>query len=154
MMKRTIPILLQLQILAGLGFAGSADGQIEKILSQYSKIHSSLAEDSTEGVDAAAKSIQELASLLKSADPASEKLGEDIARAAQSIQGENLEQTRLEFFELSKPLLVYLNTYYSGKETYYRFYCDMAKKGWVQSEKEIRNPYYGSSMLTCGELIK
>ena len=154
MMKRVIPSLLVFFALAGLVIAGSADGQIDKILSQYAKIHSSLAKDSTEGVDAAAKSIQELASQLKSVDPASAKLGEDIARAAQSIQGEDLEQARLKFFELSKPLLVYLNTSYSGDATYYRYYCDMAKKGWVQSEKGIRNPYYGSSMLTCGELIK
>ena len=35
-------------------------------------------------------------------------------------------------------------------------FCPMADgdKGayWASSEKEIRNPYYGASMLTCGEI--
>jgi Cu(I)/Ag(I) efflux system membrane fusion protein len=35
-------------------------------------------------------------------------------------------------------------------------HCPMAdnNKGadWLSTEKEIRNPYFGSSMLTCGEV--
>jgi hypothetical protein len=30
----------------------------------------------------------------------------------------------------------------------------MVKKNWLQADKEIRNPYYGSSMLKCGELVQ
>jgi hypothetical protein len=30
----------------------------------------------------------------------------------------------------------------------------MVKKNWLQPDKSVRNPYYGSSMLTCGELVK
>lgn len=29
-------------------------------------------------------------------------------------------------------------------------FCPMAPGRWVQTEKELRNPYYGSKMLTCG----
>jgi Cu(I)/Ag(I) efflux system membrane fusion protein len=25
---------------------------------------------------------------------------------------------------------------------------------WLQKQKEIRNPYFGKSMLTCGTLVK
>jgi membrane fusion protein, copper/silver efflux system len=43
-------------------------------------------------------------------------------------------------------------------ETLYIQHCPMADddKGadWLSLEKEIRNPYFGSSMLTCGEVIK
>jgi hypothetical protein len=31
-------------------------------------------------------------------------------------------------------------------------YCPMKKASWLSSEKEIRNPYYGNEMLTCGEV--
>lgn len=31
--------------------------------------------------------------------------------------------------------------------------CSMAKADWVQKKGEIANPYYGSSMLRCGEKI-
>ena len=29
--------------------------------------------------------------------------------------------------------------------------CSMAKARWIQKKGKIRNPYYGKSMLTCGE---
>jgi len=38
----------------------------------------------------------------------------------------------------------------------YRVHCPMAfnNKGanWLQADKEIRNPYFGASMLKCGEV--
>lgn len=33
-------------------------------------------------------------------------------------------------------------------------YCPMKKASWLSSEKQIRNPYYGSSMLVCGEVTE
>lgn len=35
----------------------------------------------------------------------------------------------------------------------FRFSCPMAKATWVQKEPEMRNPYYGKSMLECGEKL-
>ncbi len=32
--------------------------------------------------------------------------------------------------------------------------CPMAEAKWIQANGEIRNPYYGKSMLTCGEKSK
>lgn len=31
--------------------------------------------------------------------------------------------------------------------------CPMAKARWIQKEGTLRNPYYGKSMLDCGEKI-
>lgn len=31
-------------------------------------------------------------------------------------------------------------------------YCPMVKRSWIQRGDQVRNPYYGSQMLTCGEL--
>jgi hypothetical protein len=30
----------------------------------------------------------------------------------------------------------------------------MVKKSWLQKEPDIRNPYYGTAMLTCGSFTK
>jgi len=32
-------------------------------------------------------------------------------------------------------------------------FCSMAKGSWLQKEKVIANPYYGSKMLRCDEII-
>ena len=41
-------------------------------------------------------------------------------------------------------------------ENVYIQFCPMAdnNKGayWISLEKEVRNPYYGEAMLTCGEV--
>jgi hypothetical protein len=34
----------------------------------------------------------------------------------------------------------------------YEAYCPMKKASWLSSEKVIKNPYYGSAMLTCGSV--
>jgi Cu(I)/Ag(I) efflux system membrane fusion protein len=45
-----------------------------------------------------------------------------------------------------------------GKSMIYIQHCPMAdsNKGadWLSKEKEIRNPYFGASMLKCGEVTK
>lgn len=32
-------------------------------------------------------------------------------------------------------------------------YCSMARRSWLQPEGELGNPYYGQSMLRCGETV-
>lgn len=34
----------------------------------------------------------------------------------------------------------------------YEEYCPMKKSYWLSSESAIKNPYFGSSMLTCGKV--
>ncbi len=34
----------------------------------------------------------------------------------------------------------------------YVMYCPMKKSSWLSTEKGIKNPYYGKSMLTCGTI--
>ena len=45
----------------------------------------------------------------------------------------------------------------SGKASIYRFHCPMAddNKGadWLQNKSDLENPYYGSSMFKCGDLV-
>ena len=90
---------------------------------------------------------------VQTTDVQAKKLLKQIQTAAHQMHGKDLSQTREQFFELSKPLLAYLNQYYSGDKTFYRYFCSMAKKGWIQPDKGVHNPYMGSSMPTCGELI-
>lgn len=33
-------------------------------------------------------------------------------------------------------------------------YCPMKKASWLSNDKAIKNPYYGSSMLTCGKVTE
>ena len=41
----------------------------------------------------------------------------------------------------------------SSEPVYYQ-YCPMKKSYWLNSDKAIKNPYYGSAMLTCGKITE
>ena len=41
----------------------------------------------------------------------------------------------------------------SSDPVYYQ-YCPMKKAYWLSSEKEIKNPYYGNAMLSCGKVVE
>jgi Cu(I)/Ag(I) efflux system membrane fusion protein len=66
-----------------------------------------------------------------------------------------IEKQRIAFSGFSDQFYKAIKTFgLMGKTAYYQF-CPMAKNGdgayWLSETKEIRNPYYGESMLTCGE---
>ena len=37
-----------------------------------------------------------------------------------------------------------------GLEDVHFFTCPMVNQSWAQKGKDVQNPYYGKSMLTCG----
>ena len=61
------------------------------------------------------------------------------------IQREKFSTLSNNLFELAKS--VKLST-----EPVYQQYCPMKKASWLSNDKAIKNPYYGSAMLTCGSV--
>lgn len=65
----------------------------------------------------------------------------------------DLKKQRETFKSLSK------NTYdlikvSNPEQPIYKQYCPMADADWLSKEKAVKNPYYGSSMLTCGNVVE
>src|SRR5688572_24830730 len=76
-------------------------------------------------------------------------LSKDAGRISDS---KDLEKQREYFVNLSANLATIAKSLTLNKQPVYLQYCPMKKAYWLSSEMEIRNPYYGSSMLTCGEI--
>lgn len=68
----------------------------------------------------------------------------------------DLEEARKHFSMLSFHMLEVTETFGLNKAVVYKDYCPMAfgDQGayWLSEQKEITNPYFGASMLTCGEV--
>jgi membrane fusion protein, copper/silver efflux system len=84
-------------------------------------------------------------------------LRKDLMEALQGIrEDENIESVRKQFKLLSDALLEITESFGLEKEKVYRHYCPMAfgDEGayWLSEMEAIRNPYFGESMLTCGEV--
>jgi len=67
-----------------------------------------------------------------------------------------IKEARVNFNSFSKLMIEANETYGLTNRTVYKDYCPMAfgDEGayWLSEKKEILNPYFGSSMLTCGEV--
>jgi Cu(I)/Ag(I) efflux system membrane fusion protein len=68
---------------------------------------------------------------------------------------DKLEDQRIAFYSFNDDFYIAIKTFgLMGKTIYYQ-YCPMTNNGkgayWLSETKDIRNPYYGESMLTCGE---
>lgn len=69
----------------------------------------------------------------------------------------DIEQQRKQFDFLSQALIKATKVFGIGEATLYVQHCPMANDNegadWLSSKEEIRNPYFGDKMLTCG-LVK
>jgi membrane fusion protein, copper/silver efflux system len=79
-----------------------------------------------------------------------------LVRAAQTLKAsQKLDEQRLRFEDLSTTMYAMVNDFGSGT-TLYKQYCPMAfdDKGafWLSAQNEIKNPYFGDAMLSCGEV--
>lgn len=82
-----------------------------------------------------------------------------LAKNLEHIQHfSDIEQLRKAFQSVSVTMIEMTNSFAPLGKTIYVQHCPMAdnNKGadWLSSEKEIKNPYFGSSMLKCGEVTK
>jgi len=71
---------------------------------------------------------------------------------------EDIEGLRKNFIALSDWMIQLTKTFKPHNETLYLQHCPMAdnNKGadWLSREKPVMNPYFGSSMLSCGEVTE
>jgi hypothetical protein len=67
-----------------------------------------------------------------------------------------IEHQREHFEMLSKDLEDLIKAFGNGGQTLYKDFCPMANDGkgaiWISEVKEIKNPYLGGKMPTCGSV--
>lgn len=70
----------------------------------------------------------------------------------------SIEFQREAFIALSEQLISWASQGQSAEETLYVQFCPMANNNqgakWLSVEAEIRNPYYGDAMLSCGSVVE
>ncbi len=127
---------------------------VDLLLGQYFQIHKSLAADSINGVSAAAVQIAKISRQAAATEPSAKTQLITLSNAAAKLNASDLKSARDGFGALSDGLIAYLQAGQPKGNPPYQFYCPMVRKNWLQPDKQTRNPYYGSSMLTCGELVQ
>ena len=122
---------------------------MKAIVGSYLEIQGRLAADKVDGIKPAARAIGEQAARM-GAD------GAAIVKAAKSVEDAADLKTAREAFGPLSDAVIAAGTAEGWKDLpdLRVAYCPMVKKSWLQKDDAIQNPYYGTAMLTCGEIKK
>lgn len=72
--------------------------------------------------------------------------------ATQIAESKDIKQQREHFASFSADMYALAKAVKLTTEPIYYAYCPMKKAHWLSHEATIKNPYFGSSMLTCGKV--
>lgn len=78
-----------------------------------------------------------------------DKLAFDARHISEST---DLAHQREHFANLSANMVSLAKKARLSEQPVYQEYCPMKKSSWLSNDSSIKNPYYGSSMLTCGKV--
>ncbi len=120
------------------------------LLSNYIKVKNALVNGegkvAAEAATALQKSIQESTAFAQK---------ENLQNAVNKlVAAKNIEKQRIAFTDVSVLMWAFVKGNTAVKEEVFYQYCPMKKAYWLSTEKEIRNPYYGASMLECGKVVE
>ena len=142
-------------------FSEGFTAEIINMIPAYLKMKDALVAGDAPGVKEGARELVRQLSAIPTTG-----LGADEKSALSTSQGplkaiadsEVLDTQRKHFVRLNEVLIPIIENAGSGTQTLYVQTCPMAdnNKGaaWLSAQKEIRNPYYGDAMLTCGRVIR
>lgn len=130
----------------------SKTAQPAQLLSTYYKLKDALVSS-----NAASASVN-ADELIKAINGTDKQTVNDDARAnllkdAGAIaQSKDIKLQREKFANLSNNMFELAKTVKLSADPVYQQYCPMKKASWLSNDKAIKNPYYGSAMLTCGSV--
>ncbi|MFT3947664.1 MAG: DUF3347 domain-containing protein [Agriterribacter sp.] len=144
------------------------NSSFEKVLTTYYSLRDALVASDTAQANAASSSLitavgEVKLDELKSADtaniiiPTAKTYTDGIASESKGLLGEpDIEQKRKAFQMISTGLFDLVRTVRYDKQKVYMLHCPMAFDNagadWLSNTTEIKNPYFGSKMLTCGSV--
>jgi len=121
------------------------------IFNQYEDLKNAL-------VNSDSSEAQKSASILEKSLATYEGCESTASIAKKISETNNIVFQRKDFTALSMDLIAFIKSGEVEKGTIYVQHCPMANKGdggdWLSTEKDIKNPYYGKEMLTCGRVVE
>lgn len=128
----------------------STIAQPARLLNAYYKLKDALVNNNAA---LAAANADELAKAIYGTDKqtVNDATGAILLKDAVAIaQSKDLKQQREKFATLSNNMFELAKTVKLSADPVYQQYCPMKKASWLSKDRAIKNPYFGSAMLTCG----
>lgn len=137
---------------------------VKAIVEGYLVLKNALISDKTQDAAAAGKALEatfkgfDKNALTTEQKKTYEDIEDDAREHAEHIgsNGGKIEHQREHFALLSKDVYDLVKAFGSAGQPLYQDFCPMYDKGkgasWLSETKDIKNPYYGKKMLTCGKV--
>jgi len=137
--------------------------QLKQVFDDYILLKDALVNDDAKGAQQAGKQINQSLKKVDMKLLSDEKahnhwmtIQKELKTSANTIENNSdIATQRAHFKHLSAHMISSVQLFGVNENVYIQF-CPMAdnNKGayWISLEKEVRNPYYGEAMLTCGEV--
>lgn len=132
---------------------------MKSMVMDYLEVKNALANDKeTEAAAASGKMYEAMKGFDKSLLSADQKkvyddIETDLKEHAEHISKNKIEHQREHFAMMSKDMYDMVKAFGAGM-TLYHDHCPMYNEGsmWLSESKDIKNPYYGDKMMTCGSV--
>lgn len=142
--------------------AGEPGRLLELLYKSYFEVHAKLASDELPTAENAEQLHQTASQLAEDAtfSAAAQKQLAAIAEHSGHLHHQSLNDARHKSFRPVSHAVVTLATLVRGQDAatdYKHMFCPMVKGGagdWLQAGGDLLNPYYGSEMLSCGEVVR
>lgn len=141
---RTILLLIGILTLAITAVAQNTS----QVLEAYMQLKNALVKSDVAAATLAANKLEKTTK-ESAAFPGKEDLYK-AALAMTKVAGQ--EHLRETFGAVSVAMWKVVKNMKNPEEDIYYQYCPMKDKYWLSREAEIKNPYYGSAMLSCGSV--
>jgi len=139
---KTIIVMIAVSLLSVTAFSQNS----QAILNQYLQVKNALINSDGKAANEYAVSLQKA---IETTDAFKEK--EILFKAVQKMaRATDIEKQRIDFANVSTIMWKVVKNNTNIKEDVFYQYCPMKKMYWLSLEAPIKNPYYGSKMLTCG----
>ena len=145
-MKR-IAVLISCLVVAHVSV--SASDALSSVVASYLEIQAQLAADKVDAIKAPSAALAAKADALG-------KNGAALAKAAKTVEGaKDIGAAREAFAALSDAVIAAARAEgFKDLAGVKVAFCPMVKKSWLQKDEQIRNPYFGAAMSSCGEFKK
>lgn len=152
MKKYVFTTILSFFAILSLSAQSKKDPQVSKLYQNYIAIKSALASDDADKTSKAAEEFIKTASIIDYKQISEGNLNILRKDATAISEARNISAQRETFFNLSDNMIALTKEFKLSENPIYVQYCPMADGSWLSDEKKIVNPYYGSTMLSCGNV--
>ena len=128
--------------------------QLPQLLTNYYNIKNALVAGDATAASSSAQAFAKTANTIDYKVISEGNINTLVKDAGKIAESKDIKTQRTYFANFSTNMATIAKAVKLADQPIYQAYCPMKKANWLSNDKAIKNPYYGSAMLTCGKVVE